>query len=296
MKNRLQLLISKLKATLDKLLPKLPKFDGNCPLRKVLGGLAFVMLSGYLVINAPQMHGQYLRAKVGSRVYKIQAQLHGGGGTGFAFQAPSGESYIITNSHVCDSVLAQTNIPNTVLVVNDEGAMPRRVLAISGESDLCLIEGIPGVTGLSLGSEASVGEIVASIGHPLLRPLTISRGEVIAKEDIEILSYVLPTGNIMLDAALNARAGKCDLPKNRLIEEEITIMGPDGLTNIKVRLCINITKDAIATSMVIYPGNSGSPMVNFWGNIVGVMFAGDQRSNYGDAVSLQDLKNFIARY
>lgn len=90
---------SKLKALLSRPLPNVKQnlVDGLCILLTVCGLTMFVS-------RMPEMHEAFLRYKVGTRVYKIQAELNGGGGTGFQLKAPSGVNYVVTNSHVCEHV------------------------------------------------------------------------------------------------------------------------------------------------------------------------------------------------
>ena len=63
--------------------------------------LAVIGTTVYIAARAPELHGQWLRHSVGSKVYTIKDTVVSGGGTGFAIQAPSGASYILTNDHVC---------------------------------------------------------------------------------------------------------------------------------------------------------------------------------------------------
>lgn len=303
MKNKLQLLGAKLRALLSKL-PKLPKLDADSPPRKVAAALALCLVSAYFVLNAPTLHSKFLRAHVGAHVYKIMFDASiPGGGTGFAIQGPSGQSYIVTNSHVCDGVLdaakeTKANLgPNELLVVDQEGfAMKRRVLEISNKTDLCLIEGLPGETGLSMGSESDIGDLVTSVGHPHLEPLTLSSGEVINKRDLQIPVYVMKGEDEELNAMTQAQDGKCDAPKNKIEEQQVMMMSNSGITIAKIKICTTVTKNAYQTNMTMYPGNSGSPVVDKLGRVIGVAFAIDGRTNYGYIVNLKDLKAFLAKY
>ncbi len=280
-----------LKSKLGSLLAKLPFRE--CLKQKALSLLSVALLlggMGYTAHKAPEIHSAFLRYKVGTKVYMIKGRLDGGGGSGFAVKAPSGQSYIVTNAHVCEGALKQSEDKEALLVVNGDGAMRRRIIEVSGFTDLCVLEGVPGVEGLSLGDAASVGDAVTAVGHPKLRPLTLSKGEIIGAHDVKILDFAFPTGNPFIDFILQAREGKCDKPKNEIVNIPLD---EEGLLVLK--LCFDNTKGAYQSTVVIFPGNSGSPVVDALGRVVGVAFASDG-TNWAEIVSQQDLERFLARY
>lgn len=270
-------------------------------LKSVLGHIAevalimtVILVMLYATVRAPEMHGQWLRQSVGSRVYTIKDNPRSGGGTGFAIRAPSGQTYILTNDHVCEV----STDKQTVLVQNESGlSMRRRILARADFTDLCLIEGIPGVKGLTLGSAPMIGQIVAAIGHPALMPITLSRGEIITEADTILLqgpiSYITPEGKE--EQIPEARGGvtpeQCSQPKNRQVKDVLDY----GFFQIPVKLCIIVIENSYRTNMLVQGGNSGSPIVNFWGNVVGVVFAMD-RAGWGIDVSHSDVVKFLENY
>lgn len=251
------------------------------------------MLAVLFAIKSPELHSLYIRSKVGSKVYIIRAKEgQGGGGTGFSIEAPSGNSYVVTNAHVCEYVLSQTDTPGHVVVESHGSSIKRRVIEISDKSDLCLIEGLPGVSGLSLGSEPSLGETLTVVGHPNLRPLSLSKGEMVGKTDVSTMNFAYPSGNAFIDSWLGAKDGKCDLPKNEIRELEIRDLAGNV---IKLKVCLTTITNAYSSTVVIFPGNSGSPTVDFLGNVVGVAFAADH-TNWAAIVSIRDLLRFLNKY
>lgn len=288
----------KLKLLHDKLARRLPKFRKVAELLLIAACVPILMLVFTMFsAKAPEYHDMYLRATVGSKVYKIMADLRGGGGTGFQIKAPSGTSYIMTNSHVCQYIEDNDSADNkqTVLVVGDDGEyVKRRIVAISDKTDLCLVEGMPGVEGMSLGHEPDIGEHMVIVGHPHLKPVTLSAGDVIGTEDVQIMDFIIKVkDNPFVEMLVPTNPdGKCDMPKNQI--KAIPI--PKELGGGEIDVCLTNTMGAYMTAITIYPGNSGSPMVDFFGKVCGVAFAADGSDNYGYAVSFDDLQTFLAKY
>ena len=252
-------------------------------MRKPATSLCALLLLTTLILKGPELHKSTLRAYVGSRVYTVRGSYDGrGGGTGFAIKAPSGTTYTLTNDHVC----AVSKDGQNVFVHDDSGeGITRKIIARSVYTDLCLVEGMPGVEGLSVaGSEPEIGDVLRVVGHPKLMPLTLSTGDFIGRQTVlvalGIVSETLP----------------CDQPKNEKISLLQVIFGVNpGPDYDGPMLCLEKIKAAYLTNVVIQGGNSGSPVVDFFGNVVGVAFAGDQLG-WGIMVSHYDLTKFLALY
>jgi S1-C subfamily serine protease len=225
----------------------------------------------------------------------IRDNYNSGGGTGFAVTAPSGQNYILTNDHVC----GVSKDGETVLVTGEDVSLRRRIIAHDENSDLCLVEGVPGVKGISVANSGpGVGDTLYVVGHPHLMPRHVSSGEITGKEDVQILmapiSYEDPdTGE---EVQISPRQGgwtaaQCSMPKYSVQSVDIDLL----FLTLKVKFCVLTVKDAYTTGITIFPGNSGSPMVNFWGNLEGVAFAGDD-TNWGRMVPIQDIKAFLKNF
>lgn len=246
---------------------------------------------GLLAANAPTLHKAWLRSHVGSQVVKLVKLKDGralGGGTGFAVVAPSGVSYLLTNAHVCEAFPEGT--VNAQLA--DGRYMPRRILEISDRTDLCLVEGIPGYDGIKLAGSVSIGETLALIGHPLLQPLTISIGDIVGK-GLEEFPYapIAPPEMSEKERAkypgLMSEAECKSKPKFKVQMME-TWFGD-------INVCM-LSLVVYETNIVSFPGNSGSPVVDFWGHLSGVLYAGNGMTNWGLVITLDDIKAFLAPY
>jgi S1-C subfamily serine protease len=219
-----------------------------------------------------------------------------GGGTGFAVKAPSGTSYLMTNDHVCEISKDKLHM----MVIDDEGKyIPRTILHRSDKSDLCLLEGMPGVDGLEVAEYSpSVGDILVAVGHPSGYLTTMTKGELIMRQDIKIPDGVISVkeadGTVRLippeDGGILEE--DCKKPKNEIVEiERQFFFGPP----YKLRICVNVTRGAYITNVAGQPGSSGSAVVNDDGQVIAVLFAGD-RFGWSILVSLDDVKDFLSKY
>jgi S1-C subfamily serine protease len=228
-----------------------------------LGGL--FVFGSYMVLKASQFHRNYLRDKVGSKVIMITDDR--GGGTGFAIKTSKGKDLILTNSHICDmsenGKYLNTNV-NGVSVRLD-------IIKKSKTSDLCLVSNPLKIKGLSMSDGLKIGEELAIVGHPMLYPLSLSRGEFLGYTEIQIVTKML-----------SSYSDKCETDE----KEVPTIFGT---------FCLK-SYDSGITNAIALGGNSGSPVVNFYGEVVGVLFAANNRSNWGIIVPLRDVEEFLRTF
>jgi S1-C subfamily serine protease len=233
---------------------------------KLVAAAALFVVGAGLVLKGPQFHGNYIRDKVGSQVVMILDKEGMGGGTGFAVKAPSGKSYVITNAHVC-AIGIETGI---VYAKSDTGRpIPLKILERSNQSDLCVLEGLARLTGLTIASGVDLGEELGIVGHPQLMPLTLTRGQLIGYANVAVMVDV----------------GPCEKDEG-MYRTVMSMFGP---------VCIEINHSGLTTIPAL-GGNSGSPVVNFWGNIVGVLYAGDPSNNWGIILPGQALIELLKEY
>ncbi len=187
------------------------------------------------------------------------------GGTGFYMQTPSGQTVTVTNGHVCD--LASGG--KWLEARDDQGSRELlEIKEISETADLCILSGPKRLDAqpLKLSQFQRREERMWVIGHPFLKPNTITSGFVVTFDEIKLN-----------DSELTPEQCK---PPTRAIEDEE---------------CVR-TLWAYETSIEIFPGNSGSPVLSRNGEVLGVMFAGDGRTNRGVFMGLDDLRELAARY
>lgn len=228
--------------------------------------LGVVLLT--LVLSFPKIHYSWLRSKVGTRVVKITNDTATHGGTGFFVKAPSGKTYILTNAHVCG--VKKDGIVFVQESDDSERLVPAQVIEESPITDLCLVQTNSPQTGLDVSDVEKLHEIVYAIGHPELMPVTLSQGELIAEQELIVLDHI---GN-----------DNCDKPKNKIV----LFMGVIPVCAVQIK--------AYLSNVPTLPGNSGSPVVDSFGNLVAVVFAGSEDSKWGSMITLTDIHNFLKPY
>lgn len=249
------------------------------------------------------VHKTYLRSYVGSKVVILSGaewskNRRQGGGTGFHVVGPSGKTYIMTNRHVChdseDGTLWAT-------VENETSDHRVKIIASSNDSDLCILEPIPGIEGLHLGRLPAIGQDIMYVGHPRLQPRTYVVGEVVGTDIVDINQGVI--GKDITEAQCKTKDSYI-----REIPEIVTLfdMFKRGSTNNsidiednpifrntrKVRVCFERGK-ALVSTLIIYPGASGSPIVNAGGDVIGVVYAGPSSGGWGYGIILPDVQSIL---
>lgn len=191
------------------------------------------------------------------------------GGTGFYVKAPSGKIYTLTNGHVC-----RLAVNGKLSLISDYGKSTVEVISQYEDNDLCVVS-VP--DGIKSGFRVAFGlrntENIYVLGHPLLQPKTLTKGQVSGSMIVDILQgYDMPC-------------------KGKTFHEE----DPQDLFAMlggAHKACVRTTAANIVTANIL-PGNSGSPMLNAYGHVVGVAFAGSPGSGRGLIVPLEDVKAFL---
>lgn len=245
-------------------------------LKTIKSAIKSIALAGTIMfgaISAPELHNHYLRYEVGESVVQVLHPEKFGGGTGFVVEGKSGKKYIMTNRHVCEAA-----VDDTVRLKGKDFTRFAKVLYRDDVHDLCLISarGLEDLDAISIGSDLNIGDYLYVVGHPGLRKLTTSVGEYIGHEPVELLF---------------------DVEKREQCPGRVIELNPFQQLFMGVEFVCLRSYDSLATSAVIYGGNSGSPVVNKWGNLIGVAFAGNtqqERDNY--IVPLSYIKRVLNKF
>lgn len=214
--------------------------------------------------QVPIQHRKYLRNLAEENVVQIFGD--NGAGTGAHVQLEDGRIVILTNKHICQ-MEGELRVKSSKI----KEPIVRKRLVLSKKHDLCAIEAIPGHSGLKLGEAPQIGEQIYTMGHPRAEALNVTSGEYFFDKVIELGE------NIQED-------GTC--AEGRL-EMVMDIFGP-------IAFCV-VKRETMQVDTPTYPGNSGSPVVNKYGELVAVVFAGDRTvENQGFLVPTRYVSEFLS--
>jgi S1-C subfamily serine protease len=145
-----------------------------------------------------------------------------------------------------------------------------KVLVYSKRYDLCLMTSRQDLPALKLAKSYELYDNAHVLGHPLGLSLTHTKGRLTSKEII-----------------------KLPISCKEFYDEKIKL-------NVMYKILFGIEyiclkyHNSVRIHAPIYPGNSGSPVLNVWGNINGVVFAGSNDAEFASyIVPLEDVTRFI---
>lgn len=217
-----------------------------------------------LISQYEQLKNDYMNAQ-GRFVVKLTNKEFNHGGTGSFVTTPSGRVVILTNNHICD--IAEDGD----IYVNEK--FRAHILAQYPKHDLCALSA-PGINeGLNIAERSRLGQIIHVVGHPYLQPTTVTNGE--------IAGYTIT--KIIVDDP------KCEGEGFQKQDVSNTLFG--ALFNIQF-ICIRSLPAQYVTANIL-PGNSGSPVLDDSGDVVGVAYAGIEGSASGFIVPLVFVQDFL---
>ena len=201
----------------------------------------------------------------------VMLTSNGGGGTGFRITAESGKSFILTNNHICrDRESLTANYGDQEKTI--------KVIQKYADHDLCVLEDIDEIPSLRLSGSLDSHERLWLIGHPALRQLTLESGHFVGNTDIDLLTTCS-------EKEIEERIAA--------IKEVKTIDDFLKILRLSAGYCIKKV-NANHINNISYGGNSGSPVFNKWGNVVGVLFAGSRgQPTASYIVPLEHLQKFL---
>lgn len=239
----------------------------------VLKSISLYLIAIIVAVAAQPLHSEWLISKVSQNTLFVRSFKNAprqGSATAFEIKASSGKVYTVTNAHVCG--LANSN--KEILIQDKLGSgrlIPIKILEVFPDNDLCILEGLANYDGLDIASSSAIGDQVYALGYPYGEALNYSFGRIKDFNTIEMYNdEVSPE--------------ECNGSRFRINNHPF--YGPVCLESFK----------SVATDLIIHPGNSGSAMVNIYGNVVGVIFASNQRTHWGHAVPLDHLTTLLKAY
>lgn len=187
--------------------------------------------------------------------------------SGEQIQAPSGISYILSAAHCIN--IAKDGVFD---IIKEDGThIQRRLIAEDSKSDLILIEGLPGMTGLKIALNVSISDHVTTYTHGRGLPTYKTEGHLLGFERIQV-----PIFSIKSQEDLD----KCNS------------MSKYKPYDVMFGAACVLEADELVTDALIVPGSSGGMILNDSGELVGVASATGGGLSY--MVMLADIRAFVA--
>jgi hypothetical protein len=191
------------------------------------------------------------------------------GGTGFYLDMGDNSTFVVTNAHVCENYDHMVVQP-----IKNSGKSILKVVKADMAVDLCLLRSNKprGNKGLKVSRMVTSFTRATMMGFALLEQLNPQHGYATNFDQVEVF---LP---------VKEKTAKC------FNGTDPVWFGMLGIPLLKV--CI-IPYYVHRTTLEVYPGNSGSPVINDDGDVIGVISGANTITNYGHMVPLSSLRTFL---
>lgn len=199
-------------------------------------------------------------------------RLRGGGGmcSGEQVRAPSGKDYILSAGH-CRVFEKDGSIE---IQMEDGRILQRRVIAEDSNSDLLLLEGMPGIEGLKISEGVARSEHIRTFTHGHNMDTFKTEGYTIQNVHIDVLLSLITSEEEIKNCSGN----------KFIIQSDMSGFFHGCFLSV----------NELVTSASIIPGSSGGVAVNDAGELIGVASSTD--GHFGYFVLLSDIHRFLAAY
>jgi S1-C subfamily serine protease len=189
-------------------------------------------------------------------------------GTAFYARTSNGQVVAISNRHVCE----ESTDGHLHIVFNDGSTAVTRIIRMSKKVDLCMLEAPPFALPLRVGNyQPMPSDMVFAFGHPDGMPLTWTQGTVIGRTRFSTTEQM----------------SAYDVTYNRCQWENSKIETIDG------KLHCTETGEMVHTTIPVDGGSSGSPLLDSYGSVAGVVSAMTTSNGWAAAIPLDQLKGFL---
>lgn len=234
-------------------------------LKKILKTIGLAIAILVLPLMGHRFHKHYLYDAKGMSVVKLLGERSGG--TGFQVKY-EGKQYTLTNYHICLAADYEDTLKSRDYFGNTRRL---KVIARYIKNDLCVLEPINFLPAIRLASNYYMHEQVYLIGHPRLEALTLQTASIVSKY------YINMTMPRRAQDPCNGQEIKYDV----------------NMPGLDYKYCDDMFM-ALHSNIISYGGNSGSPVLDDFGNLIGVLFAGDRRAVTASyIVPLEYVKDFL---
>ena len=191
----------------------------------------------------------------------------GGQCSGEQVESYSGHTYILSAAHCAK--LADAAGYYTVFT-EDGRKLQRRLIAEDSNSDLLLIEGVPGLQGLKIAESHWRFEHIRTLTHGAGMDTYKTEGAL-----VQIMTISIAVGIV------DASSLPCTDVKYRIVQEDL------------FAVCVLHIPEAVSTAKVS-PGSSGGMVIDDDGALVAVVSASDEHFSY--LVPLEAIRAFLIGY